>query len=569
MRDQDAEAGAPNAKRLREHLREQSDFPKRLRGDAPLDASRGAVVFMPSEDKFYNYAGPGSHAHHRRGLPSGEFLCCREIIWMHAAPSGVAGMVKGKNGKLVWCRTFLSVFEAVRIMAANLSHNLRDKPLVVLWMDVFPATDYLIPEREGRRPDGPPPRRRSVNVEPESSVGSVETEAGVAEGGGSVGEHGVGDGGGGGDGGAVDEEAEESVADANPDPENPEWDPDYEPTFEHDPRRGRPLGDIEPEEAESVAFAMMKTSLEVAARHEFILNLCSRKMSFYLEKFEKAGRLAPRSRLRGFGAEFAHPCARWYFKAGNYAAHVLYGDSESPVRRETKRRFFAAKCEHGYAWRSQCPHCNGCFHGKLKYHCKVCNGCSHGRMKNMCAACNPCPHGRVKGNCVDCNGCPHGKLKRDCAKCSPCPHGRVKRDCAKCKPCPHGKLKSNCAKCNPCPHGKRKDNCAKCTGCPHGKRKDNCAKCTGCPHGKRKYDCVKCTGCPHGKLKSSCTACTGCPHGRVRRDCADCNPCPHGKVKRYCTTCTGCEHGKRKGRCPACKAAPEGQPAPPRKRKRE
>ena len=183
-----------------------------------------------------------------------------------------------------------------------------------------------------------------------------------------------------------------------------------------------------------------------------------------MEKFVEEERLAPRSRLRGFGAEFAHPCARWYFKAGNYAAHVLYGDSESPVRRETKRRFFAAKCEHGYAWRSICPTCNGCFHGKLKYNCKVCNGC------------------------------------------------------------PHGKLKSNCADC---------------TGCPHGKRKDNCAKCNGCPHGKRKQDCAKC------------------------------NPCPHGKVKRYCTTCTGCEHGKRKGRCPACKAAREGQPAPPRKRKRE
>jgi hypothetical protein len=40
----------------------------------------------------------------------------------------------------------------------------------------------------------------------------------------------------------------------------------------------------------------------------------------------------------------------------------------------------------------------------------------------------------------------------------------------------------------------------------------------------------------------------------VKGDCADCNPCPHGKLKRSCA---------------ACKAARAGQPAPPRKRKRD
>ena len=420
MREQDAEAGAPNANRLREHLREQSAFPERLEGDAPLDASRGAVVFMPRENTFYNYAGPGSHAHHRRGLPSGEFVCCREILGMHAAPSGVAGKVKGKNGKLVWCRTFQSVFDAVRIMAANLPQNLRGKPLVMLWMDVFPSTDYLIPEREGRRPDGPPPRRRPVNVEPESSVGSVDVDDGVAD---------VGDG-----GGDADEEAEESVADANPDPENPGWDPYYEPTFEHYPaNRKKPLGDIERGVAESVAFAMMKTSLAVASRHGFILNLCSGKMCFYLRKFWKERRLAPRSELRGLGTEFPHPCARWYFKAGDYAAHVLYGDSQEPVQVVKRRSFFATRCEHGCARRSACPKCNGCLHGKLKYLCSVCNGCPHGKLKANCADCTGCPHGKLKGNCADCTGCPHGKLKYDCADCTGCPHGKLKRKCSECR----------------------------------------------------------------------------------------------------------------------------------------
>jgi hypothetical protein len=48
-----------------------------------------------------------------------------------------------------------------------------------------------------------------------------------------------------------------------------------------------------------------------------------------------------------------------------------------------------------------------------------------------------------------------------------------------------------------------------------------------------------------------------------------CNPCPHGRVKRSCDACRACEHGKRKHRCAACKDARAGQPAPPRKRKRD
>ena len=60
-----------------------------------------------------------------------------------------------------------------------------------------------------------------------------------------------------------------------------------------------------------------------------------------------------------------------------------------------------------------------------------------------------------------------------------------------------------------------------------------------------------------------------CSHGKRKDNCADCNPCPHGKRKGSCANCNPCPHGKVKKRCPACKAARAGQPAPPRKRKRE
>ena len=55
----------------------------------------------------------------------------------------------------------------------------------------------------------------------------------------------------------------------------------------------------------------------------------------------------------------------------------------------------------------------------------------------------------------------------------------------------------------------------------------------------------------------------------MKTNCADCNPCPHGKVKRFCAACNRCPHGTHKYRCAECKAARAGQPAPPRKRKRQ
>ena len=75
--------------------------------------------------------------------------------------------------------------------------------------------------------------------------------------------------------------------------------------------------------------------------------------------------------------------------------------------------------------------------------------------------------------------------------------------------------------------------------------------------------------CPHGKLKRNCADCNPCPHGKLKSNCADCNPCPHGKLKRNCADCNRCPHGKYKYKCPACKATRAGQPAPPRKRKRD
>ena len=54
-----------------------------------------------------------------------------------------------------------------------------------------------------------------------------------------------------------------------------------------------------------------------------------------------------------------------------------------------------------------------------------------------------------------------------------------------------------------------------------------------------------------------------------RSTCADCNPCPRGKLKNNCANCNPCPHGKVKYKCAACKAARAGQPALPRKRKRE
>jgi hypothetical protein len=89
------------------------------------------------------------------------------------------------------------------------------------------------------------------------------------------------------------------------------------------------MGDIEIDDAESVAIAMMETHLVVANEHGFTLNLCSRKMEYYLhrlleERAEQSG-IPTVSLPPAFGEYFPHPSARYDYKAREYAAYVLFG----------------------------------------------------------------------------------------------------------------------------------------------------------------------------------------------------------------------------------------------------
>ena len=142
----DAKAGRPNADFLRARLREKSKLTDPLPGDAPLDASRGAIVYMPGEDEFYNYAGASCNSNlHRRGLPVDIFTCCRHVFWLHAAPTHVAGMKRQWDGGYDWCSTFRSMFKTIRMITRQLPEVYRNKPVVMVWLDVFPSTDYRVP----------------------------------------------------------------------------------------------------------------------------------------------------------------------------------------------------------------------------------------------------------------------------------------------------------------------------------------------------------------------------------------------------------------------------------------
>ena len=61
LEELDERAGRPNARAIRDHLREKAEkqgHPNPLPGEPPLDASRGAIVYLPGElPIFYNYAG--------------------------------------------------------------------------------------------------------------------------------------------------------------------------------------------------------------------------------------------------------------------------------------------------------------------------------------------------------------------------------------------------------------------------------------------------------------------------------------------------------------------------------
>ena len=310
----DARAGRPNADFLRARLREKSKLTDPLPGDAPLDASRGAIVYMPGEDEFYNYAGASCNSNfHRRGLPVDIFTCCRHVFWLHAAPTHVAGMKRQWDGGYDWCSTFRSMFQTLRMITRQLPEVYRNKPVVMVWLDVFPSTDYRVPVYDVESSIG------SVDItDDEEEITDDEEEQWVE---------------------VQLEEEEEEEEEEDPwadepefDPDDPEYDdedddPDW--TYGHYPERGQPLGDIEIDDAESVAIAMMETQLVVANEYGFTLNLCSRKMEYFLhrlleERAEQSG-IPTVSLPPAFGEYFPHPSARYHYKAREYAAYVLFG----------------------------------------------------------------------------------------------------------------------------------------------------------------------------------------------------------------------------------------------------
>ena len=357
----DAKAGRPNADFLRDRLREKSKLTDPLPGDAPLDASRGAIVYMPGEDEFYNYAGASCNSNfHRRGLPVDIFTCCRHVFWLHAAPTHVAGMKRQWDGGYDWCSTFRSMFKTIRMITRQLPEVYRNKPVVMVWLDVFPSTDYRVPrsdvessigsvditDDEEEITDDEEEQWVEVQLEEEEEEEEEEEDDDVDE------EEEEDD-----DDHEDDDyedddyeddeqeddeqedEEEQEEEDPDPWPDEPEFDPDDpdfddeddDPdwTYRHYPERGQPMGDIEIDDAESVAIAMMETHLVVANEYGFTLNLCSRKMEYYLhrlleERAEQSG-IPTVSLPPAFGEYFPHPSARYDYKAREYAAYVLFG----------------------------------------------------------------------------------------------------------------------------------------------------------------------------------------------------------------------------------------------------
>ena len=101
LSEYDDRVAGPNAMKIRGHLESKAGG-HRLPGEKPpLAASRGAIVYMPGEHPdIFNYAGPDERdrQHHRRDLPSSDFVLVRDVFWMHAASSPVAGKKNGGGG---------------------------------------------------------------------------------------------------------------------------------------------------------------------------------------------------------------------------------------------------------------------------------------------------------------------------------------------------------------------------------------------------------------------------------------------------------------------------------------
>jgi hypothetical protein len=256
------------------------------------------------------------------------------------------------------------MFKTIRMITRQLPEVYRNKPVVFVWLDVFPSTDYRVPvfdvessigsvditDDEEEITDDEEEQWVEVQLEEEEEEEEEEEDDVEEEEEEEDDDHEDDD--------YEDDdyeddeqeddeqeddeqedEEEQEEEDPDPWPDEPEFDPDdpeYDDedddpdwTYGHYPERGQPMGDIEIDDAESVAIAMMETHLVVANEHGFTLNLCSRKMEYYLhrlleERAEQSG-IPTVSLPPAFGEYFPHPSARYDYKAREYAAYVLFG----------------------------------------------------------------------------------------------------------------------------------------------------------------------------------------------------------------------------------------------------
>ena len=129
-----------------------------------------------------------------------------------------------------------------------------------------------------------------------------------------------------------------------------------------------------------------------------------------------------------------------------------------------KRRYIAAKCEHGRR-RTTCKECGGgstCEHKKERTRCKECRGgslCEHDKQRSQCRECGGvslCQHLRIRSVCKECGGkgiCEHGRRRSQCRFCggtSICQHKRERNKCKECGGhafCEHGRIRRQCKDC--------------------------------------------------------------------------------------------------------------------------
>ena len=572
-------AGRPNALRLRNNLRDKA----RLLGHAvpprdddpppPLDASRGAVVYLPGENgKAFNYSGPVSgDVHQEDPLPPGEFVLCNHGFLLHAAPTPVAGKKKRKGSNTwYWCRTFRAMFATIEMMAMNLPEDWRKKPLVVLWSDIFPSTEYRMSQVI------------DINVEEEDQDDEEEDQDDEEE-----------------DQDDEEEDQDDEEEDVNPD--EVDW------SYEDDPQNGHPLGEIDIEVQNEVGLAMMDAIFKISLKHGFTMNLCSGKMSFYLHKLKdklmKERPLPSSSTPGGFGTKFHHPCTWGILKARQYAAYVLYGSKtkgnrvalcDSPIYRlwrDDRVKFLKLGRTlqvraRAAEVKAKSPNASAALIAKarrlrdsadrqmsgLKRRWTLQRRAQESRSRRM--VCSACPIDHIRRNCRGCGGsriCEHDRYRRYCRECGGsaiCEHDRVRYSCRECggaSICEHDRRRSACKECGGgsiCEHDRIRSSCKECGGgsiCVHDRRRDYCKECGGgsiCEHGRQRHTCKECGGgsfCEHGRRRSQCKDCGGsafCAHGRRRSTCNDCTPwktctqCPN-LTRNKCGLCTSCNKERK------------------------